>query len=193
MNANPFTDARERLPSVVRSQSAEFLDQNAAALYSIVEELRRSYSVELRWLQAVKWLDLRDAGTVRAVRQEVENYSQARLFDDERTHCHSIDRIVQQFLRPHRATGGMAEVEEVMQVLEPLRMADNDYLDDIEQLMERALDAIRQIDALVQAGDEAAARAEQERFVREMDSTVEQLKSALRQINELGIELIDRM
>src|SRR5215218_837560 len=104
----------------------------------------------------------------------------------ERTHCHNIDLTVEQFLRPYRATGGMAE--EVMEVLEPLRVADNDYLDDIEQLMERALTATRRIDDAVQTGDESAPCAEQERFVREMDSTIANLNAALRQINELGTE-----
>jgi soluble cytochrome b562 len=80
-----------------------------------------------------------------------------------------------------------------MEVLEPLRIADNDYLDDIEAVVDVALNHIREIDDLVQAGDVDAARAVQRRFALATDGDVARLKAALRRMNDLGNELVDRM
>lgn len=201
MNGNPYIEARERLPSAISTLPPGYLDGNAAALLAIVEELKRSYLLELRIIQAIKQLDVTDSKAVAQFTRDFENYHQYRGFDDERTHCHNINRVARTLLVPLEASSTMADRERVVQVkklLEPLGDADRDFLDEIEPLMGRALAAVKSINAHVQAGqtDPArldAARQERQTFVQEFDPKIAALKAVLRQMNTLANDLIDHL
>lgn len=199
MSENPYIEAREQLPSAIRTLPSDYLKGNAAKLLAIVEELRRSYVLELRVIQDIKSLDVTDPDAVAEFTQVFENYHQYRGFDEERTHCHNIDRVARTLLIPLQASSTATDRQRVGQVedlLEPLRIADNDFLDEIEPLMDRALAVAKEINDHVQATgtDPArldAAREEHEAFVQEFDAKVEALKANLRQMNTLANDLID--
>jgi hypothetical protein len=200
MNANPFIEAQEKLPSAITTLPTNYLDGNAAALLAIVEELKNSYKVELRVIQTIKSLDVTCSEAVDRLARDFENYHQYRDSDEERTHCHNIDQIARTFLAPLRG-GSQSDRERVAQLdnlLAPLRDADIDFLDDVEQLMNKASRALKVINDHVQAGRHAPARlndarAEQQKFGQEFDPLLSRLKTALKQMNTLANDLIDRM
>lgn len=200
MNTNPFIEAREKLPSAITTLPPDFLNGNAAALLAIVEELKNSYKVELRIIQTIKNLDVTQPEAVDQLARDFEDYHQYNDFDRERTRCHNIDRIARTLLAPLRA-GSQTDRERVAQLgnlLAPLRVADNDFLDDIEQLMSRALQALKTINEHVQASrhDPARlndARNEQQKFAQEFDPLLNRLKTRLKRMNTLANDLIDRM
>lgn len=195
MSTNPFIEAREKLPSAISTLPPGYLDGNAAALLTIVEELKNSYKVELKVIQAIKNLDVTNSEVVAQLTRYLGDYYQSRDFDRERTHCHNIDRIARTLLAPLEA-GTQADRERVAQVeklLEPLRVADNDYLDEIESVMDRALATIKTINEHVQASQTDPARQERQAFVQEFDPRVAQLKEKLKQMNILANDLIDRL
>jgi hypothetical protein len=200
MNTNPFIEAREKLPSAITTLPPNYLDGNAAALLAIVEELRNSYKVELRIIQTIKNLDVTRPEAVDQLASDFESYHQYRDFDRERTHCHNIDRIARTLLVPLRAGSqtDRARVAQLENLLAPLRVADNDFLDDIEKLMSRALQALKVINDHVRAGQHDPARLndarnEQQKFVQEFDPLLNQLKTVLKQMNTLANDLIDRL
>src|SRR5262245_3555109 len=200
MNTNPFIEAREKLPSAITTLPPNYLNGNAAPLLAIVEELRNSYRVELRIIQTIKNLDVTQPEAVGQLALDFESYNQYRDFDRERTHCHNIDRIARTLLTPLRA-GSQADrdlVAQLEKLLVPLREADNDILDDIEELMRRASAALITINSQVQASQSDPARlndarSAQQAFVQECDPRLDRLKAALKQMNTLANDLLDRL
>lgn len=177
---NPFIEARERLPSVVETLPRELTEANAARLLRIVEELKKSYVVELGPAQAVMRVDVEDRQAVRDLHQELEDYYQARLFDHERTHCTNIDRLAARLSPDAR--------DRLDEVLYPLREADNIILDDVEQMLSATLDAAREIANATAVRDAEAAQA---RFTQEMEPRIDRLKATLKRMNVLANELVD--
>jgi hypothetical protein len=66
---------------------------------------------------------------------------------------------------PYQGSAPVADprVNELLDFLAPLNQADMDYLDEVEEIMERCVVAIKQISDYSDAGDIEAARSEQRR------------------------------
>jgi predicted ATPase len=200
VSINSFIEARDKLPSAISTLPPGYLGGNAAALLAVVEELKNSLRLELRVIQAIKDVDVTQAQSVAKLTQDFENYSQSRDFDQERTHCHNIGRIVNTLLTP-LGGGTQADRDRVSQVeslLNSLRYSDSDFLDDIEPIMNRALGALQAINNHAQAGQTdasriAEARREQQAFVQEFGPLLDHLKTTLKQMNTLANDLIDRL
>jgi hypothetical protein len=182
---NAFNEAREGLASAIHTLPARQRESNAALLLQIVEELGRSYVLELGVIQRVARVDAADPEAIRRLRQDMEDYSDRKLFDGDRTRCHNIDRVAREL----REAGEIAELDQLeASFIDPLRYADKVFLDDIEMLLEEALDAVRDLDETERLED---ARARQERFREETRGRVTQIKKTLTDMNKVAGELID--
>jgi len=202
---NPFVNARSRLAPAISTLPQDYLDGNAAALLMVIEELKKSLLVEFRVIQALKSLDLSEPSQemrelVSSVAHDLEYYSESRLFDTERTHCHNIDRIVRQLLAPLRLPVARDErrIREVMDILEPLRIADNDFLDELEPVIQEVVARAQVINRHVQEsvedpGQLHEARLELEDFRKSIAPRVERLKDLLSQMSELANHLLARL
>lgn len=200
MSSNPYIDAREELPSAISTLPPDYLNGNAASLLAIVEELSRSYRLELRIIQAVKDLNVSDPMAVAQFTTNFQNYHQYRDFDKERTHCHNIGRIARTILVPLKAgtQDDLARVEQVEEMISMLGSSDDEFMDEIESVMNRALDAVNRINTHVQASltdsnQLATALQEQQIFKDEFDPEVARLKTVLKRMNILANDLIDRL
>ena len=200
MSSNPFIEAREKLPSAISTLPPDYLNGNAAALLAIVEELSRSYRLELRFIQAINGLNVSDPEKVAQFTTDFQNYHQSRDFEKERTHCRNIDRITRTLLVPLKA-GTQADLSRVSQVgnmMSMLGSADAEFMDEIEPMMDRALAAVRRINTHVQASltdptQLAAARQEQQAFTNEFNPEFVRMKTLLKRMNILANDLIDRL
>jgi DNA repair ATPase RecN len=196
--ADPYaqsTQLRENVSSVITTLPADYLSGNAAALLRILEELQRSFQEELFLVQAVKNLDIRDYQAVDRLSVFLEDYQQRRLFDRERTHCHNIQRIVYTLL-PASDTSTDPSISELQNVLQPLMDADNEFIDELDSLVARAVDTVRQIKADIQTSytqptGYAPALATQANFLQEFDPRVQRLKTLMKDMNIRINELID--
>lgn len=197
-------EARTRLPSAISTLPANYLDGNAAPLLLIVEELKRSFLLELRIIQTIKRTELREANdetrwNVARLTAELEDYGQSRWFSEERTHCGNIDRIARTLIAPQRlAVGDSTRVEEVERLLAPLRDADREFVDELEPLMEDVLQRLRTINDHVQETEQDPARlvdAQRELadFDRALDPRVAGLTKTLKEMSRLANELLDRL
>jgi hypothetical protein len=190
MVSNPFIDERERLTSVVTTLPRELVQTNAAPLMGIVSELQASYVIEVGVIQAVIRVNVEDPQAVRQQRAILEDYLQRRLYDRDRTHCSNINRIATQLRATHTTAGTPPTLDELNQVLIPLRHADDDLLGDIEEVLQEAVQAIRAMDDSNRVDD---ARAEQEKFKNAMELRVNRMKNSLSRMNTLVGQLIDAM
>jgi hypothetical protein len=181
---NEFVEARERLTSGIETLPPRLRETNAAQLLAIVEELRRSCVVELQVVKRVERVDAADPVAVRDLRQAIEDYLEYNLVDRDRTHCHNIDRVADEM----RAAGEAADLDRFEALLAPLRDADAEYLDDVEQVVEDALAAVRDIEGADRLED---ARAAQDRFRERRRADVERLKATLTRMNDIAGKLID--
>jgi hypothetical protein len=200
LNSNPFIEAREKVPSAISTLPPDYLNGNAAPLLAIVEELSRSYRLELRIIQAIKDLNVSDPKKVAQFTTDFQNYHQYRDFDKERTHCRNIDRISGTLLVPLQAgtQADLARVGQLEGLIAMLVRADDFLIDEIEPVMDRALAAANLINTHVQASltdptQLAAARQEQQAFKDEFDSEFARLKTVLKEMNILANDLIDRL
>jgi hypothetical protein len=180
---NEFVEAREGLAAAIATLPPRLRENNAAQLFAIIEELRKSLVIELKVVQRVAAVNTADPVMIRELRQDIENYVQYRWFDGERTHCHNIDRVAREIRAENPA-----ELTKLATLLAPLREADNDYLDDVERLLIEAISAITEIDDAVKLDD---ARGAQDRFRRQTQDEVASIKTTLSQMNKLAGELID--
>jgi hypothetical protein len=200
MGSNPFIEAREKLPSAISTLPPDYLNGNAAALLAIVEELSRSYRLELRFIQAINGLNVSDPEKVAQFTTDFQNYHQSRDFEKERTHCRNIDRITRTLLVPLKA-GTQADLSRVSQVENMMSMlgsADAEFMDEIEPMMDRALAAVRRINTHVQASltdptQLAVARQEQQAFTNAFNPEFVRMKTLLKRMNILANDLIDRL
>jgi hypothetical protein len=187
MSTNPYIEGRERLASVVTTLPRELLETNAAPLLAIVSELQASSVIEIGVIQAVGRVKVDDPQAIRQQREILEDYEQRRLYDRDRTHCSNIDRIATQ-LRAPLGQAPSTKLDELNAVLQPLRHADDDLLDDIEQILGDSLAAIREIEASNRLVDAEAAQA---RFMGRMQPAIDRMKRNLSQMNALTGQLID--
>jgi methyl-accepting chemotaxis protein len=81
-------------------------------------------------------------------------------------------------------------VIQLNEVLEPLRHADDDLLDDIERILGDSLTAIREIEGSSRLAD---ARSAQARFTERMQPTIDRIRNNLSRMNALTGQLIDLM
>ncbi|HWC41675.1 MAG TPA: hypothetical protein VHK02_06790 [Actinomycetota bacterium] len=167
----------------------ELLETNAAPLLAIVSELQASSVIEIGVIQAVGRVKVDDPQAIRRQREILEDYQQRRLYDRDRTHCSNIDRIATQ-LRAPLGQSPSTKLDELNAVLQPLRHADDDLLDDIEQILGDSLAAIREIEASNRLVDAEAAQA---RFMGRMQPAIDRMKRNLSQMNALTGQLIDLM
>jgi hypothetical protein len=200
-----FREARAALPSAISTLPKDYLEGNAAQLLLVIEELKRSLLVEWRLVQMVGALDLSEASDearqkTRSIAGYLDWYSQQQVFNQERTHCHNIDLVVTELMAPLRLPVAYDEqkIDALMKLLEPLRIADNDFLDELEPLATEAREAAQAIDGHMQAtvSDPARlgdARAELERFNRSMHSGMDRLKTLLTQMSVLTNDLLARL
>jgi DNA repair exonuclease SbcCD ATPase subunit len=197
-----FREARAAVPSAIRSLPKDYLEGNAAPLLLVVEELKRSLLTEWRLVQTVERLGLSEVTDelrhkVQQVAGDLEWYVQQRIFDQERTHCHNIDRIVAELMAPLRlpVAYDSEKIEELMNLLKPLRIADNDLLDELEPIAEEVRDAAQRISQHISATETDPtriddARAELERFTQAMASRMDRLKDLLTQMSALSNDLL---
>lgn len=189
MYTNPYVEARERLASVVTTLPRELLETNAAPLMAILTELQASSVIEIGVIQAVSRVKVDDPQAVRRQREILEDYEQRRLYDRDRTHCSNIDRIATQ-LRAPQGQSPTSKLDELNEILMPLRHADDVLLDDIEQILRDSLTAIREIEGSSRLAD---ARSAQTRFAERMQPTIDRIRSNLGRMNALTGQLIDLM
>jgi hypothetical protein len=189
MTSNPFVAAREQqLPSAVNTLPRELLETNAVPLMVLVDELAASSMIEIGVIQAVTGVDASNRQAIRTQRTILEDYQQRRLYDRDRTHCSNIDRIATQLRAPHEVSGARAKLDELDQVLGPLRHADDDLLDEVEQILDAAVETIRKIDESSRLAD---VEAEQTRFASNMTATIERIHANIREMHALRGRLID--
>jgi hypothetical protein len=189
MASNPFVAAREQqLPSAVNTLPRELLETNAVPLMVLVDELAASSMIEIGVIQAVTGVDASNRQAIRTQRRILEDYRQRRLYDRDRTHCSNIDRIATQLRAPHEASGAQAKLDELDQVLGPLRHADDDLLDEVEQILDAAVETIRTMDKSSRLAD---VEAEQTRFAGNMTETIERIHANIREMHALRGRLID--
>jgi hypothetical protein len=191
VGSNPYIDAREQqFVSFVDTLPRELLQTNAKPLTVLVEELEKSSMVEIGVIRAVTRVDVSDPQAVQTERRNLEDYQQSRLYDRDRTHCSNIDLIAAQLRTPHEDAGAQAKIDELDQVLYPLRDADDDLLGDVEEILDAAVAAIRKIDA---AGRLTDAEAERDRFARSMEPRIDRIRSSLNRMHTLRGQLIHLM
>ena len=188
---NEFVEAREQLPGALATLPASALASGAGAFLQIVEELRRSFAVELRALVAVLTVDPTDAQAVSALRWTLEFGEQSLAA--ERTHCHNIDRVANEIVAPLQLAGDEALAARIAALVEPLRNADGEYLDDVETVVGAATRAAVAIDDLVQAGKLDEARRVQREFGVAVKPTLDSIKTTLKTMNGLANDLIDEL
>jgi len=201
MSSNPFIKAREKLPSAISTLPPDYLNGNAAALLAVNEELKRSYDVELRIIRAIRRLDVSDPKAVAQMTADFQDYQATRGFDRERTHCSNIGLITRQLFVPLQSAWTQADRDRVAQLegfLKGLSYHDDEFVDEIEPVMDRALAALERINLHVQASRAdptqlAAARQEQQAFIAEFDPEFARLKDVLKRMNELANDLIRRL
>jgi hypothetical protein len=73
-------------------------------------------------------------------------------------------------------------------VLGPLRHADDDLLDEVEQILDAAVETIRKMDESSRLAD---VEAEQTRFASNMTATIERIHANIREMHALRGRLID--
>jgi hypothetical protein len=176
------------LPSAVNTLPRELLETNAVPLMVLVDELAASSMIEIGVIQAVTGVDASNRQAIRTQRTILEDYQQRRLYDRDRTHCSNIDRIATQLRAPHEVSGARAKLDELDQVLGPLRHADDDLLDEVEQILDAAVETIRKMDESSRLAD---VEAEQTRFASNMTATIERIHANIREMHALRGRLID--
>ncbi len=188
MNPNPYVEQRERLASVVTTLPRELLQTNAAPLMAIVSELQASTVIEIGVIQSVAAVDAGDRQAVATQRRILEDYQGRRLYDRDRTHCSNIDRIATQIRTPYEGTS--PELDQLDEVLTPLRSADVELVDDIEQVLGEAVAAIGRIGDSNRLEDAISAQSQ---FAERMQPKIKQMKDSLSRMNALVGKLIDLM
>jgi hypothetical protein len=135
-------------------------------------------------VKRVERVDAADPAAVRELRQAIEDYLEFGLLDRDRTHCHNIDLLAKEM----RAAGEASDLDRFKVLIAPLRVADNDYLDDVKQVVEDTLAAAREIESADRLED---ANATQRRFQEQRRASVDQLKTTLNRMNDIAGQLID--
>jgi hypothetical protein len=191
MMADGFDEARDALPSAIKTLPPDYLDGNAAPLLLIVEELKKSFLLELDVIHTIKRLDLTRADDalrwdVSALTQRLEDRSEAR-FSEERTHCGRIDLVARTPIAPHQlSVSDRSIVEEVERLLVPLREADREFVDELEPMIRDVLSSVQRINEHVRAtiSDQRRlkdARREQDDFARKFDVRMREFEAKANQ------------
>jgi hypothetical protein len=200
-----YIEAREALPSAALTLPPGFLGGNAAALLQIVHELQRSLIVELKMIQSVTSLQLADPTeqtrtAVQEALRALQAYVDGRFYDSERTHCHNIDLVAASMVAPLSVpvAGGALLARDFAELLQPLRIADNDFLDELQPLAEQTLSALKAIAAHVQATTSdpsrlATAQQELSTFSADVEQRKRKAKALLSKMSETANKLIDRL
>ena len=111
--------------------------------------------IELQVGKCVERVDAGDPIAVHDLRQAIEDYLEDTLPDRDRTHRHNIDRAGDEM----RASGHAADLARFEALLAPLRYADNDYLDDVKQVVEDALSALARFEDATDSRTPAPGRS----------------------------------
>jgi hypothetical protein len=192
-----FEKARAAFASAAATLPQKFLDNNADRLLLIAEELRRSYGVELRLVRMIDDLDLANPDELRRLASSVRYYAADRFYERDRTHCHNIFLLAEEWERPHHT--GFPDEEKIgafKRLIAPLMEADNDIMFELEPLADDAVKALDDIEAALraaEAGDASArSRAEQAKraFVEGAQGRLRR-EERLRELSKLSQNLID--
>ncbi|HJQ55523.1 MAG TPA: hypothetical protein VJ890_01365 [Vineibacter sp.] len=194
-----FDKVRASFVSVTASLPKNYLDENAARLLMIVEELRKSYVAELNLVQTVGDLDVSDTQEVGRRSAWLKRYVGERFFEHERTHCHNIARIKAMMAKPFE-TGSQKDKQLIKAfdgVATFLSQRDDDILDALEPLAADAHKTIRAIEKALEpqketgGGDSEKAKKLQRAFVRRAEKHLATARNGLRELSQLSEQLID--
>jgi hypothetical protein len=194
-----FERATAGFASAAKSLPKDYLGENAERLLLVAEELRKSFGVQLKLVRVVSDLDVSDLNKVQALASHLKWYVDGRFFDNERTHCHNIDRLMALMVRRYK-TGSPEDdlrIAAFDELVAPLKVADNDILDSLEPLAEDARDTVAAIEDAVglqeQAPTRDRARPEELRrgFIDRAQNRVAKARKGLGELSRLSAELID--
>lgn len=188
-------EQRDKFCREVAAVDSDYLQDNAAALFVITNELSRSLVLEFRIIQQIRRLDVSNPGEVDNFLWELEDYVQRAVYDNERTRCSLIARAWHRQAAP-MAFGDSAQRDaaaELESLIQLFMSADFEFIDEVEQSVREALDVVRSIKSHLDAGDEAAARDEQAGFVTRYEAELARLKTTLRQLTGTAMALTDKL
>jgi hypothetical protein len=186
---------RQELANKMASAPSGYLANNLAALMRLLREFEASLVLELQVIQGVKRLDVSDSAAVRAYVDRFSDYVAQRAFNLERTSCSAIRRIYQEQLQDLQE-GSISDtetVEDLEHFVESFAYADAEFTEEIEQVMERALKALQEIDALAQANQTDDARTRQQQFNTEYEGEPRRLKHTIRVMSDAGNRLVEAL
>jgi hypothetical protein len=178
---------REALLSFVDTLPRELLQTNAAPLLNILEELRNSYREQHKWVTAVAHVNVEDPQAVSTLRLELGDYMLTRFLDRERIHCANIYRIASTLNRPSASSPHREQFQQLQDLIWPLTNDENPYLVGIEDIVDMADEAIREIEA---ASSVRNAEEAQRRFKVEMETATDRLRDTLKRLNNLANDLL---
>jgi hypothetical protein len=186
---------RQELAEKIAKAPRDYRDNNAGALLQILWELQKSLALELSVIQGVKQLDLSDATTVHDYAIKFGDYVAQRDFNLERTSCGAIARVYDNQVKALQ--GGnptdQQRVGSLTSLVLELGSADRRFTEEIEPVMDHALDALRTIDSLVDSGNLDQARRRQSDFAREYEGELARLKRTIRSMSDVGNQLIEEL
>ena len=189
-----FNDRLE-LCSKIASVPPEYLSNNFTALLRIISEFQLSLALEFQIIHQVKRLDLDNRDAVNDFATKFRDYVNQRGFDLERTRCSQIKRIYRDQITSLRAgtPSDQNRVVELEDFIRKFEYQDDNFTEQIEPVMARALATVEKINAHVQAGQTSEALQWQTNFNREYEAELKRLKDAIKEMNQLGNRLIDQL
>src|SRR5262245_2333419 len=124
-----------------------------------------------------------------------DDYVQQRGFNLERTRCGQIARIYETQIASHRGgtPADQRRVDDLENFLKGFMHRDDDFTEQIELVMDKALGAVDEINDHVRGGRTAEARQCQANFVRQYEAESGRLKNVIKEMNLLGNRLIDAL
>lgn len=147
-----IVEARERFPSVVATLPREYRETNAPQLPAMVAELEKSYHAELDYVEKVAEGQATDPDVVSAVVRELRKGRRRQSLSQERTHWGHIDEIADKMRLQYEGMDAEPQLRQLAKTLTPLRDADSEILDDIKQILDRAIAAGQRIEGHVKPG-----------------------------------------
>jgi hypothetical protein len=185
----PYVVARERFPAVVQTLPREYRETNAPQLLAIVAELEKSYHAELDYVEQVTDVSAIDLEAVTAVVRDLRKRRRRQSLSQERTHCGHIGAIADQMRVPYQDRRAERQLRQLAETLQPLRNDDNEILDDIEQILDRAIAAAEAMEGHLRSGQPADALAVQQAFAEDIDTDAERMKATINRMSELTGDL----
>ena len=117
------------------------------------------------------------------------------MYNEERTRCHLIAQSWQRQAAPMKFgdDAERAAAKDLENLIDIFSSADFDFIDQVQQSVQAALDVVRSIKAHSDVGDTDAAKAEQEQYAATYADELAQLKLSLKQLTETASALVDKL